>query len=109
MFMYVQLRARHRAGPGFALLLMFGTAAVVASQISFLALVWAEWERTMTFTWRLWWVTMVISVLITHLVMLEAATARRCLQVTYLLMFRSSCIWVCITIPLFQFCVPAAS
>ncbi len=77
MFMYVQLRARHRAGPGFALLLMFGTAAVVASQISFLALVWAEWERTMTFTWRLWWVTMVLSVVITHLVMLQAASARR--------------------------------
>lgn len=77
MFMYVQLRARHRAGPGFALLLMFGTAAVVASQISFLALVWANWATTMTFTWRLWWVTMVMSVVITHLVMLQAASARR--------------------------------
>jgi len=77
MFMYVQLRARHRAGPGFALLLMLGTAAVVASQISFLALVWANWATTMTFTWRLWWVTMVMSVAITHLVMLQAASARR--------------------------------
>ncbi len=76
MLMYVQLRARHRAGPGLALLLMLGTVAVVASQISFLSLVWTEF-RTDTFAWRLWWVTMVLSVVITHLVMLEAASARR--------------------------------
>jgi hypothetical protein len=77
MFMYVQLRARYRAGPDFALLLTLGVAAVAASQASFLALVWANWATTMTFTWRLWWVTMVVSVVITHLVVLEAATARR--------------------------------
>jgi len=76
MFMYVQLRARYRAGPDFALLLTLGAAAVAASQASFLALVWANWAATMTFTWRLWWVTMVVSVVITHLVVLEAATAR---------------------------------
>ncbi len=77
MFMYVQLRARHRAGPGFTLLLTLGVAAVAASQASFLALVWANWATTMTFTWRLWWVTMVVSVAITHLVVLEAASVRR--------------------------------
>jgi len=76
MFMYVMLRARHRAGSGFTLLLMFGTAAVVASQISFLTLVWTEF-RTNTFAWRLWWVTMVMSVVITHLVMLQTASGRR--------------------------------
>ncbi len=76
MLMYVQLRARHRAGPGFALLLTFGVAAVAASQASYLALVWTDFITTNPM-WRLWWVTMVISVVITHLVMLEAATARR--------------------------------
>lgn len=76
MFMYVQLRARHRAGPGFAVLLMLGTVAVIASQASFLSLVWTEF-RSDTFAWRVWWVTMVLSVVITHLVVLEAASARR--------------------------------
>jgi len=75
-FMLVQLRARHRAGPLFALLLTLGVAAVAASQASFLALVWTDFT-TNTMLWRLWWVTMVVSVVITHLAMLEAATARR--------------------------------
>ena len=74
--MYVQLRARHRAGPGFAMLLTLGVAAVAASQASYLALVWTDFVTTNPM-WRLWWVTMVISVVITHVVMLEAASARR--------------------------------
>ncbi len=76
MLMYVQLRARYRAGPGFALVLTVGVAAVAASQASFLALVWTSFT-TNIFMWRLWWVTMVVSLVITHLVMLEAASARR--------------------------------
>jgi hypothetical protein len=76
MLMYVQLRARHRAGPGFAMLLTLGTAAVVASQVSFLTLVWTDF-LTSNPMWRLWWVSMVVSVVITHLVVLEAASARR--------------------------------
>ena len=76
MLMYVQLRARYRAGPAFALLLTVGVAAVAASQASFLALVWTDFT-TNILMWRLWWVTMVVSVVITHLVMLESASARR--------------------------------
>ena len=75
-FLYIQLRTRSRTGPMLNMLVPIGAAAVAASQLSFLMLVWTGFV-TQTFMWRLWWLTMVPSVAITHMVVLQAAGSRR--------------------------------
>ncbi|MCP4688168.1 MAG: hypothetical protein GY859_08965 [Desulfobacterales bacterium] len=48
-----------------------GFAAIALSQISFLILVWTGW-RVHSVLWRIWWVTMVPSVFVTHLLILRS-------------------------------------
>jgi hypothetical protein len=53
-------------------LVVAGLAAVMASQASFQVLVWTGW-KTNPLAWRVWWVTMVAAVHVTHLVLLRPA------------------------------------
>ena len=76
LLMQVQLRARARAHGGVSVLLTVGVAVILISQVSFLTLVWTHW-RTATFVWRIWWISMVPSVFVTHLILLQHAAARR--------------------------------
>ena len=48
-----------------------GLAAIAVSQASYLLLVWTGW-RTQSLLWRVWWVSMVPSVMVTHLILLRA-------------------------------------
>jgi hypothetical protein len=75
LLMQVQLRARRRAERGVSTLLAIGVAVILISQISFLVLVWTNW-KTATFVWRIWWVSMVPSVFVTHLILLRGAAGR---------------------------------
>ncbi len=52
-----------------------GEAAIVLSQAAFLILVWTGW-RTHSALWRIWWVSMVPSVFVTHLLILRARLKR---------------------------------
>jgi len=69
---WAQLRA---AGRG-SRLLWVGLAGILISQGSFLLLVWTGW-RTRSPLWRIWWVSMVPSVCVTHLLLLRAARGGR--------------------------------
>ncbi len=53
-----------------------GMAAITLSQASFLILVWTGW-RTHSALWRIWWVTMVPSVFVTHLLVFRARLSGR--------------------------------
>ena len=64
----VQVRSANR----WARLLVAGLAAVIVSQASYLLLVWTGWNRTSAL-WRIWWLSMVPSVNITHLLLLRAS------------------------------------
>ena len=55
-----------------AKLLLVGLSAVAISQASYLLLVWTGWNRT-SLLWRIWWVSMVPSVNLTHVLLLRAA------------------------------------
>ena len=75
--MGVQLRARrHLAGTWMAPLLGVGAAVIFVSQISFLALVWTDW-KTWSIVWRVWWVSMVPSVFVTHLLLVYSVPRPR--------------------------------
>jgi len=52
--------------------LMVALAAIAASQAAFLLLVWTGW-RTTHWLWRAWWVSMVPSVCLSHVLLLQAA------------------------------------
>ncbi|MDD4889290.1 MAG: YiiX/YebB-like N1pC/P60 family cysteine hydrolase [Phycisphaerae bacterium] len=69
----VQLNTRRRyKGTQFSKLLTAGVAAIVLSQACYFVLVWTQW-KTWTIVWRLWWITMVPSVFLTHLLLLRAS------------------------------------
>jgi hypothetical protein len=77
LLMQVQLRARRRAGPGrTSLLFVLGLVVIGVSQVSFLILVWTGWRESPT-AWRVWWLSMVPSVFVTHMILLRAVAARR--------------------------------
>ena len=75
LLMQVQLRARHRSEGSVSILLSVGVAVIFISQISFLALVWTDW-KTYTSIWRIWWISMVPSVFVTHLILLQRASGK---------------------------------
>jgi hypothetical protein len=73
----VQLRARPRMPTAtLSMLLGVGVTLVFVSQASFLCLVWTRWTAW-RLVWRVWWVSMVPSVFVTHLLLLRAAAAGR--------------------------------
>ena len=76
LLMQVQLRARVHTRGGISALLTLGVAVILISQVSFLILVWTNW-RTATVVWRLWWISMVPSVFVTHLILIQRAAERR--------------------------------
>lgn len=76
LLMQVELRARRASKGGTSILLSVGVAVILASQVCFLILVWTDW-KTDPFIWRAWWLTMVPSVFVTHVILLHAAAARR--------------------------------
>jgi hypothetical protein len=51
-------------------LLLVGLAAIVISQAAFLALVWSGQWRAWPAVWRTWWISMVPSVFVSHLLLL---------------------------------------
>ena len=53
-----------------------GLLAIALSQAGFLGLVWTGW-RVHSWLWRIWWVTMVPSVFVTHLLILRTNLKRR--------------------------------
>lgn len=72
LLMQVQLRARmHRPRGVMTAMLAIGVAVIFISQVSFLALVWTGFTRYQMM-WRVWWVSMVPSVFMTHLLLLSA-------------------------------------
>jgi len=75
LLMQVQLGSRRRERGG-SLLPAVGVAVILVSQVAFLTLVWTDW-KTSTFVWRTWWVSMVPSVLVTHLMLLRVWAGRR--------------------------------
>ena len=73
----LQLRCGRVAPRRRALLLLVpALAAVAVSQVSYLLLVWTGW-KTASPLWRTWYLSMVPSVLLTHLLLLRAAAAGR--------------------------------
>ena len=72
LLMQVQLRPRRRMARGLSPLQVLGLTVIAVSQASFLTLVWTEW-RTHGFWWRLWWISMVPSVVVTHLILIRSA------------------------------------
>ena len=50
---------------------MVGIAALIVAQVCYLLLVWTGW-RVHSALWRIWWLSMIPSVLVTHLVLLRA-------------------------------------
>lgn len=76
LLMQVQLGARARAAAGFSVLLSIGVAVILVSQVSFLTLVWTNW-KTSTLVWRIWWISMVPSVFVTHMILLQHAATPR--------------------------------
>lgn len=52
-------------------MVLLGLLAIALSQVSFLGLVWTGW-RVHSWLWRIWWVTMVPSVFLTHVLILRA-------------------------------------
>ena len=75
MLMQVQLRARRHAESGVSAMLTLGVAVILVSQVSFLTLVWTNW-KTAAFVWRIWWISMVPSVFVTHVILLRSAGGR---------------------------------
>lgn len=50
---------------------IFGTLAILISQVCYHGIVWnEEWKRA-TFTWRVWWLSILVALLTTHLVWLH--------------------------------------
>ncbi|HHH76171.1 MAG TPA: hypothetical protein ENL03_04015 [Phycisphaerae bacterium] len=71
MFMRVQLNARRQFGiERISKLLTVGALIVLISQICFLLLVWTDWKIS-SFIWRAWWLAMIPSVVVTHLLLLR--------------------------------------
>ncbi len=50
-------------------------AAILASQVAYQILVWSNW-RTSSAVWRFWWVSMILAVTLTHLVLLRRSSGR---------------------------------
>ncbi len=57
-------------------LLLLGLAAVVFSQACYLLLVWTGW-KTQSALWRLWWVSMVVTVHVAYLIAVRAVRVGR--------------------------------
>ena len=53
-------------------LMLAGLATIVLSQSAYLLLVWTGW-KSQTLLWRLWWVTLVPAVNLTHILLLRQA------------------------------------
>ena len=66
LLMSVQINALHKHSK----MVFVGLLAIALSQASFLGLVWTGW-RVHSWLWRVWWVTMVPSVFVTHLLILR--------------------------------------
>lgn len=76
----VQLRSgRRRAMTGPSRLQFLGALVIVVSQISFLTLVWTDWKQApmFVFVWRVWWISMVPSVFVTHLILIRSVRTPR--------------------------------
>ena len=74
LLMQVQLRGRRRRR--ISKLLSLGIAVIAVSQAAFLTLVWTDWTAR-TLVWRIWWVSMVPSVFVTHLLLIRSARVPR--------------------------------
>lgn len=57
-------------------LVVLGLAGVLFSQACYFLLVWTGW-KTQSLLWRLWWLSMVLSVHVTHLIALRAPRSRQ--------------------------------
>jgi hypothetical protein len=66
LLMSVQISALQKRST----MVVVGLLAIALSQVSFLGLVWTGW-RVHSWLWRVWWVTMVPSVFMTHLLILR--------------------------------------
>lgn len=75
--MQVQLHARDRyaAGTRPSITLSVGVAMIFVSQVCFLLLVWSDQWKSWQVVWRLWWISMVPSVFITHVIVLRGLAA----------------------------------
>ena len=79
LLMQVQLRQGHRRGNRLSRLLCLGVAVIAVSQISFLTLVWTHWTAR-RFVWQIWWISMVPSVFVTHLLLIRSVRPRGVVQ-----------------------------
>ena len=76
LLMQVQLRTQRRSGGGGSLLAGLGLVVILVSQVAFLVIVWTNWKASTT-VWRVWWLSMVPSVFVTHLILLRDWAGRR--------------------------------
>lgn len=76
LLMQVQLRQRRRRAREISKLLCLGIAVIAVSQISFLTLVWTHWTAR-RLVWQIWWISMVPSVFVTHLLLIRSARRPR--------------------------------
>ena len=76
LLMRVQLGARSGRDRRGSALVVLGIAVIFLSQVSFLILVWTHW-KAWTIVWRIWWVSMVPSVFVTHVLLLGSAAGHR--------------------------------
>jgi hypothetical protein len=60
----------------FRRLAIAGLASIAVSQVSYLLMAWTEWVVLSTL-WRIWWISMVVSVASTHIVGLKLASEGR--------------------------------
>jgi hypothetical protein len=58
--------------PGRSNMAVFGAVVIVISQVCFFLLVWTMWKQY-SLLWRLWWVSLVPSVFVTHMLLLRSA------------------------------------
>ena len=78
LLMQVQLHQRYRSARRVSRLLCLGIAMIAVSQISFLVLVWTPWKARIV--WQIWWISMVPSVFVTHLVLIRSGRLRKPIQ-----------------------------
>ncbi len=55
---------------------VLGAAVIILSQLCFFLLVWTGWKHH-GWLWRAWWITMIPSVFVTHMLLLRGATYGR--------------------------------
>lgn len=72
---HVQLHAGRRAKGAARLLVALGLGAILTALVSCLLLVWTGLRQDLL-VWRIWWISMVPSVFVTHLILLHATVGR---------------------------------